>query len=121
MEIVKGDELIGLAWFTPTPSDPGLIEAHVCVHPDHRRRWLTRGVINALWSIVDYSKATACVAQVTSPEIGSIWRRLGFTIIEPLQLAIINLKEHPNGFHETKASPNAGPEGSGQGPDQRRP
>lgn len=92
MEVMKGDTLVALVWFTPCVN-PKIIEAHACAHIDHRKRWLTRSVLNALWSIVTVTDADACVAQVTSPEIGRIWQRLGFTIIEPAQLAIMKLKE----------------------------
>lgn len=86
--------LIALCWVHPV-YDRGAVEVHLCADAAWHGRWLTRPVLDALFSLVDVMDAKFVIAQVTGPLIERIWRRLGFTILGPL--AVLEITEVPDG------------------------
>ena len=78
VEVSRGDDMMALFWFSPVTD--AVVECHACAAPEYRGRWMTRTVINYVYEAFETTGATHAVAQVVSPLVERIWRRIGFTI-----------------------------------------
>ncbi len=90
LEVLDGDVLIAYGWlhFAATHH---CIEFHACTLPGQEGRWLTPHVLDRLFQVGLATGAEYCIAQVTSPRVASIWRRVGARVLE--HIMILPLKE----------------------------
>jgi len=79
MEVTKGDTPVGYIWLTHVASElEPILELHLCVHPDWKRRWLTRRVLSQGFKYLSETDARYILAIHTDPELRDIMCRLGF-------------------------------------------
>lgn len=70
----------GYAWFTPVTMDPCVYEFHICVDPEMKGRWLTRGLLRQFRDVLDNDlpHPDRIIALHTDPRLRSVLGRLGF-------------------------------------------
>jgi GNAT superfamily N-acetyltransferase len=94
VRVEMNGELAGFCWFNRVAD--GTIEFHACVQEKFQGRWLSRTVV---WRLLDYARelgAKVAVAYLPSPEITSIYERIGAEIVGPFALFHLN-EEYLNG------------------------
>jgi len=89
MEIGTETEQRAIVWFAPVTDN--IIEAHACAAPQWQGRWITRNVLDLLQTAIGETEADYMIAQVTSPLVERIWRRLGLEIYDTI--AVLHPKE----------------------------
>ena len=87
VEDAPGD-LAALLWALWIPGSDRTLDLHCCARPDYRGRWLTRPVIRGLFQLPVIAHARGVIAQVPTPDIERIYRRLGFDMA--VGLAVLN-------------------------------
>lgn len=88
MTVRIDDQVAGYVWFT-TIHD-GVLEPHVCFHPDYHGKWFSLGVFRKLIMIFKYSGAKALVAQTISEEMEPVLKFMGFTHMPDGKIAILH-------------------------------
>ncbi len=91
VEIKRDGKPIAFVWMHHQFDRDDLIEAHIVVHPDGRRRWATPHVLDTLFICGMDMNASYVVGQLTSPAITKIWTAIGAEVHD--KVAIIKLKE----------------------------
>lgn len=93
VEVSSGPDLAALVWFNPAAD--GVIECHACAAPEWRGRWMTRRVVDTIANgIIEQTKCRYAVAQVPSPFIARLWRRMGFEVHDTIATLQIQENEH---------------------------
>jgi hypothetical protein len=80
--VEDGPHLAAVVWYHEVPHlHDGAWMFHAAVAKQYRRRWLSKRVLREIFWPPEHLGATRLYAAVTTPEIRSIWLRLGYTII----------------------------------------
>ena len=107
LDLETDGEVVGYTWFYHEINN--VWSVHMAVHPDHRRRWASRRVLDELFRVIDLSGMQSCIAYCPTPTIARIWQRLGFTYVEHAYLAYLDTsKDNKNGLPETQSTKNIG-------------
>ena len=93
LAISDGDEVVGYVWYNER--SVGVLEIHVCVKASYAGRWITRSLLQRLYSIGVSIGAHSVVGLIDRPAIARIYKRLGATIAGPF--AILPIKDLSNG------------------------
>ena len=88
LEVEAAGDLVTLLWALWIPGSDRTLDLHCCARPDYRSRWMTRPVIQGLFQLPVLARARGVIAQVPTPHIERIYRRLGFDMAAGL--AVLN-------------------------------
>ncbi len=81
--ITKEEYQVAVVWHHPVIHlHPSAMMMHAAVAKKYRKRWLTKKTLREIFLAPELAGALRLYANVTSPEIEIIWRKLGFTIYD---------------------------------------